>query len=213
MRFLGIDLGTGSLKLAIVGGDGRVCASAGAAYAVATPQPGWAEIDVAAWRRALADAAQRLPERERAQVRAIGFSGQMHGVVLTDASGHALRPAMLWPDARATARVASWPAASNPVSPGMAGPLLAWLAAHEPDTLRAARWALQPKDWLRVALGGDVASDPSDACATALAGPDGEWDDALIESLGLPRALFAPACASDAQCGTLSADAARALGL
>ncbi|ABN83639.1 xylulokinase [Burkholderia pseudomallei] len=213
MRFLGIDLGTGSLKLAIVDGDGRVRASSGAAYAVATPQPGWAEIDVAAWWRALVDAATRLPEQERARVRAIGFSGQMHGVVLTGASGSALRPALLWPDARATALVARWPASPNPVSPGMAGPLLAWLAAHEPDTLRAARWALQPKDWLRAALGGDIASDPSDACATALAGPDGDWDDDLIASLGLPRTLFATPRAPDARCGALSADAARTLGL
>ncbi|MFW2402420.1 FGGY family carbohydrate kinase, partial [Burkholderia pseudomallei] len=120
MRFLGIDLGTGSLKLAIVDGDGRVRASSGAAYAVATPQPGWAEIDVAAWWRALVDAATRLPEQERARVRAIGFSGQMHGVVLTGASGSALRPALLWPDARATALVARWHASPNPVSPGMA---------------------------------------------------------------------------------------------
>ncbi|AIP48006.1 FGGY family carbohydrate kinase [Burkholderia pseudomallei] len=184
MRFLGIDLGTGSLKLAIVDGDGRVRASSGAAYAVATPQPGWAEIDVAAWWRALVDAATRLPEQERARVRAIGFSGQMHGVVLTGASGSALRPALLWPDARATALVARWPASPNPVSPGMAGPLLAWLAAHEPDTLRAA-----------------------------LAGPDGDWDDDLIASLGLPRTLFATPRAPDARCGALSADAARTLGL
>ncbi|AIO53205.1 xylulose kinase [Burkholderia mallei] len=146
-------------------------------------------------------------------MRAIGFSGQMHGVVLTGASGSALRPALLWPDARATALVARWPASPNPVSPGMAGPLLAWLAAHEPDTLRAARWALQPKDWLRAALGGDIASDPSDACATALAGPDGDWDDDLIASLGLPRTLFATPRAPDARCGALSADAARTLGL
>ncbi|MBF3653138.1 carbohydrate kinase [Burkholderia pseudomallei] len=149
MRFLGIDLGTGSLKLAIVDGDGRVRASSGAAYAVATPQPGWAEIDVAAWWRALVDAATRLPEQERARVRAIGFSGQMHGVVLTGASGSALRPALLWPDAR----------------------------------------------------------------ATALAGPDGDWDDDLIASLGLPRTLFATPRAPDARCGALSADAARTLGL
>lgn len=69
MRFLGIDLGTGSLKLAIVDGDGRVRASSGAAYAVATPQPGWAEIDVAAWWRALVDAATAARAGTRAGAR------------------------------------------------------------------------------------------------------------------------------------------------
>ncbi|MEK7989349.1 carbohydrate kinase, partial [Burkholderia contaminans] len=58
--------------------------------------------------------------------------------------------------------------------------------------LHAARWAVQPKDWLRIALGGDVAADPSDACATALATPDGEWDLVLIDALGLPADRFAP---------------------
>ncbi len=249
MRFLGIDLGTGSLKLAIVDGGGQVRATACAAYPVATPQPGCAEIDVRVWWRALVDAARRLPDGERARIGAIGLSGQMHGVVLADAAGDALRPAMLWPDTRASALVAGWPGvggpaavdtigqcsgaagqaasgsnagepqpahrprAPNPVSPGMAGPLLAWLALHEPDLLHAARWAWQPKDWLRAALGGESASDPSDACATALASPDGDWDDALIDALGLPRALFAPLRASHAVCGALSADAAGALGM
>ncbi|WP_256122090.1 FGGY family carbohydrate kinase, partial [Burkholderia sp. A2] len=96
----------------------------------------------------------RLPADERAQVAAIGFSGQMHGVVLIDAAGQPVRPALLWPDTRAVreADAAGWPApglpvaglpvaglpvAPNPVAPGMAGPLLRWLALHEPDALRA----------------------------------------------------------------------------
>ncbi|CAB3755911.1 Xylulose kinase [Paraburkholderia solisilvae] len=93
------------------------------------------------------------------------------------------------------------------------GPLLRWVALHEPRSVESARWALQPKDWLRVALGGAVATDPSDACATALAGPDGVWDVALLERLGLPREWFAALASSSAVNGVLSADAARALGL
>jgi len=147
-------------------------------------------------------------------VRAIGFSGQMHGVVLTDEAGRALRPAMLWPDTRANALLDAWPQPqSNPVAPGMAGPLLRWAMLHDADTARAARWALQPKDWLRVALGGAIAADPSDACATALATPDGAWDHALIARLGLPSRWFAPLAASAESNGKLSADAAHALGL
>ena len=72
---------------------------------------------------------------------------------------------------------------------------------------------MQPKDWLRIALGGDVAADPSDACATALATPDGAWDLALIDALGLPADRFAPVLPSSARCGTLGAQAAKALGL
>ncbi|HDR9504711.1 TPA: carbohydrate kinase, partial [Burkholderia cepacia] len=208
MRLLGIDLGTGSVKLVTLDADGVERAVASEPYALSSPQPGWAEIAPDTWWQALVRAAARLPAGERAQVVAIGFSGQMHGVVLIDAAGQPVRPALLWPDTRAVreADEAGWPVtgspvaglpvagspvAPNPVAPGMAGPLLRWLAAHEPDALRAARWAVQPKDWLRIALGGEVAADPSDACATALATPDGAWDHALIDALGLPADRFA----------------------
>lgn len=215
MRLLGIDLGTGSVKLVTLDADGCECAVASEPYALSSPQPGWAEIAPDTWWQALVRAAARLPADERAQVCAIGFSGQMHGVVLIDAAGQPVRHALLWPDTRAArfADAAAWPDASNPVAPGMAGPLLRWLAVHEPAALRAARWAVQPKDWLRIALGGEVAADPSDACATALATPDGVCDTAALDAFGLSRDRFAPVRASAATCGTLSAPAAAALGL
>ncbi|WP_175996748.1 xylulokinase [Burkholderia stabilis] len=208
MRLLGIDLGTGSVKLVTLDADGVERAVASEPYVLSSPQPGWAEIAPDAWWQALVRAAARLPAGEREQVEAIGFSGQMHGVVLIDAVGQPVRPALLWPDTRAVREAAAWPAAGlpdapNPVAPGMAGPLLRWLAAHEPDALRAARWAVQPKDWLRIALGGDVAADPSDACATALATPDGAWDSALIESLGLPAGVPLATGAADTACAAL----------
>lgn len=213
-RFLGIDIGTGSLKVAIVDEAGVERAAASAAYALDTPQPGWAEIPVERWWDALCAACARLDAGERAAVRAIGFSGQMHGVVLADDAGRALRPALLWPDTRAHALLDAWPEPQpNPVAPGMAGPLLRWVVQHEADLAHRARWALQPKDWVRAALGGAIVADPSDACATALAAPDGAWDRALIERLGLPLRWFAPLAASGEASGTLSADAARALGL
>ncbi len=214
MSFLGIDLGTGSLKVAIVDESGREQAAASVAYALETPHPGWAEIQVQTWWRALCEAAARLPEDLRREVQAIGFSGQMHGVVLIDADGEAVRPAMLWPDTRALDLLDQWPEPQpNPVAPGMAGPLLRWIVQNEPQSARKTRWALQPKDWLRVALGGAIATDPSDACATALADPAGVWDTALLERLQIPREWFAPLAPSYAAGGVLSEKAAQALGL
>ncbi|SIT47436.1 Carbohydrate kinase FGGY [Paraburkholderia ribeironis] len=214
MSFLGIDLGTGSLKVAIVDQHGREQAVASVAYALDTPHAGWAEISVQTWWRALCEATARLPDGLRHDVQAIGFSGQMHGVVLIDAAGEAVRPAMLWPDTRALDLLEAWPAPQpNPVAPGMAGPLLRWIVLHEPQVARRTRWALQPKDWLRVALGGAVATDPSDACATALADPAGVWDAALLERLEIPREWFAPLAPSYAAGGVLSPQAAQALGL
>jgi xylulokinase len=214
MRFLGIDLGTGSLKVTIVDEHARECAAASVAYAIETPQPGWAEMSVETWWRALCEACARLPVHERDDVAAIGFSGQMHGVVLIDAAGRAVRPAMLWPDTRALSLLDAWPEPQpNPVAPGMAGPLLRWIVLHEPHAVQATRWALQPKDWLRVKLGGAVVTDPSDACATALADPAGVWDLALLERLGVPHEWFAPLAPSYAAGGALSEEAAHALGL
>ncbi|CAE6749148.1 Xylulose kinase [Paraburkholderia domus] len=214
MTFLGIDLGTGSLKVAIVDESGREQAAASVAYGLETPHPGWAEISVQTWWRALCEAAARLPEDLRREVQAIGFSGQMHGVVLIDANGEAVRPAMLWPDTRALELLEQWPEPQpNPVAPGMAGPLLRWIVQNDPQSARKTRWALQPKDWLRVALGGAVATDPSDACATALADPAGAWDRALLDRLELPHEWFAPLAPSYAAGGMLSEKAAQALGL
>ena len=214
MTFLGIDLGTGSLKAAIVDAHGRERAVSSVAYALDTPHAGWAETSVQTWWRALCEAMTGLPADLRRDVQAIGFSGQMHGVVLIDAAGEAVRPAMLWPDTRALALLDAWPEPQpNPVAPGMAGPLLRWIVLHEPQAARRARWALQPKDWLRVALGGAVATDPSDACATALADPAGVWDTALLERLQIPREWFAPLAPSYAAGGVLSERAAQALGL
>jgi xylulokinase len=214
MSFLGIDLGTGSLKVAIVDQRGHEQAVASIAYALETPHPAWAETSVQTWWRALCDAMARLPDNLRRDVQAIGFSGQMHGVVLIDEKGEAVRPAMLWPDTRALDLLAEWPEPQpNPVAPGMAGPLLRWIVLHEPQSAARTRWALQPKDWLRVALGGAVLTDPSDACATALADPAGVWDAALLARLEIPHQWFAPSAPSYAAGGVLSDEAARALGL
>ncbi|NIF44083.1 carbohydrate kinase, partial [Burkholderia sp. Tr-862] len=125
MRLLGIDLGTGSVKLVTLDADGVERAVASEPYALSSPQPGWAEIAPDVWWQALVRAAARLPAAEREQVAAIGFSGQMHGVVLIDAAGQPVRPALLWPDTRAVreADATDWPGAGlpgapNPVAPG-----------------------------------------------------------------------------------------------
>ena len=112
------------------------------------------------------------------EVAAVELDGQMHGLVLADAAGRPLRPALLWADARAGEETAAWrrlpgprrAALANPIAPGMTGPLLCWVARHEPQAYRRAPWALLAKDWVRHRLNGEVATDPSDASATPL------WD-------------------------------------
>jgi xylulokinase len=199
---LGLDIGTSSSKAVLLDDNGRTAAEASAAYAVDSPRPGWAETAAEKWWQAIVEAVHRLPRELRARVRGIGLSGQMHSVVLADARGNALRPAILWLDNRSADCLPRYPAGSelrtgNAISAGMTGPTLLWLAAHEKETLRAARWALQPKDWLRLRLTDIAATEPSDATGTLLADHYGHWDEALIDALGIARELLPPVIGSE----------------
>ncbi|SDO30668.1 FGGY family carbohydrate kinase [Geodermatophilus sp. DSM 45219] len=179
---LGVDLGTSGLKLLALDASGDVVAEAESGYDVDRPRPGWAQTDPAVWRAAVDDALARvLPALAGRRVAGLGLSGQMHGTVLVDAAGAPLAPAVLWPDSRAGAEVQRWhglpdgarAALANPLVPGMTGPVLAWLAAHEPGLLGRAATVLLPKDVLRAALVPDAdprVTDRSDASATLL------WD-------------------------------------
>jgi xylulokinase len=214
--WLGIDLGSSSIKCLVLDEGGAAVASSRSAYAVDHPTRDAAEIDPDRWWAALVLAAAALPAATRAALRGIGLSGQMHGVVLIDAAGRPCAPAQLWMDRRAVAELARYPdpqraPCGNRTSPGMAGPLLLRLVGAGLD--KGAAHALQPKDWLGWRLTGENATDPSDASATLLAGAEGSWDFALIERLGLPKAWFAPIRPSQALRGRLRADVAAELGL
>jgi len=215
---LGLDLGTSSAKALLLDGRGEAAAEAGAPCEVERPRPGWAETRPERWWEAVVAAVRSLPAGQRAAVRAVGLSGQMHGVVLCDAAGSAPRPAILWLDGRAAGCLSRYPAGSesatgNAVSAGMTGPALLWLAENEGATLRAARWALLAKDWLRLRLTGEAATDPSDATGTLLADRDGSWDEPLVAALGIRRDLLPPVVASTAVSGRLTESAARDLGV
>jgi xylulokinase len=229
---LGLDLGTSSAKAVVLDTGGTVLAQASAGYPVTSAAAGYAESDPADWwsavsacaREAVAAAARAAGARTAgAQPVAIGLSGQMHGLVMTSADGQALRPALLWADSRATGALRAYrqlPRAAldrlaNPLAPGMTGPMLAWVAGHEPEVYAGARWALSPKDWLRARLTGEFRAEPSDASATLLYDVAGDrWDLEVVSALGLDAGLLAPLLPSAAApAGQLTAGAAAALGL
>lgn len=220
--FLGLDLGTGSVKALLMDRGGAVLGEGSASYEIRTPHPGWAEADPGDWWRATAEAARSAVGPLGPEVEAVGLSGQMHGVVLADAEGRPLRPAVLWADSRSAGRLDAYRALNeglrrrlaNPPAVGMAGPSLLWLRDHEIASYRAARWALQPKDWLRLRLTGEAAAEPSDASATLLYDlPADGWAHDVVESLGLRSDLLAPLTPSASVAGTLTRDAAEQLGL
>jgi xylulokinase len=219
---LGLDLGTSSVKALLMDEGGAVLGEGSAPYAVRAPRPGWAESSPDDWWAAVMRATDAAVGGRGAEVTALGLSGQMHGVVLADGLGRPLRPAVLWADARSGAELAAYRGLdgslrhllANPPAVGMAGPSLLWLRDHEPEEYEGARWALQPKDWLRMRLTGEAAAEPSDASATLLYDilADG-WAYTAVEELGLRAELLAPLVSSTSVAGTLTAGSAGALGL
>jgi xylulokinase len=219
---LGIDLGTGSVKAVLLDAAGHELAGTSAPVRVSSPQAGWAESAPEDWWLAVRAAVQELLDSRQDRVGAVGLSGQMHGVVLATASSRPLRPAILHLDRRAQDDLDAYRALpelvravlANPLVPGMAGPLLHWLAANEPGALSQADWALQPKDWLRLRLVGTAGAEPSDASGTLLFDlARGSWAGPVVEGLGLPARLLPPIGQSGAVAGLLDAAAASELGL
>jgi len=160
MIAIGIDCGTSALKALLVD-EATVLAGASEAYEPDRPRPGWSEQDPAVWRAAMERALNALraaAPQAYANVSAISFSGQMHGLVALDAADRPLRPAMLHNDGRAAAEANElWEGHRDLAAvvgvkpmPGFVGPKALWLARHEPESLRAARTIMLPKDFLRL---------------------------------------------------------------
>ena len=211
---LGVDLGTGSVKVAVVDEAGETLRSASRAYDLSSPHPGWAEADPMEWLHATTAAAgQVLDNGEGAAVVRVGFSGQMHGVVLCDESLDPVRPAITWADSRAGDEAADMQTVlgpevlarlGSPAVSGFAATSLRWIRVHEPEALVRARYALQPKDWLRARLGGMVATEPSDASGTLLANVDeGSWNDDAITWSGVDRDVLPPIIGSSDPAGEI----------
>lgn len=220
---LGIDLGTGSVKALLLSENGDVLASASAEYPVRAPRSGYAESDPLDWWDAAAKVVREVAaDAETGEIEAIGFSGQMHGVVVCGESGEPLRPAVLWADTRTSLQLEAYRDLdagllrrfANPPAVGMAGPTLLWLRENEPETYRATRYALQPKDWLRFRMTGEAGSEPSDASAMLLYDlRDDRWYTELLDALGLDAGMFAPLSRATDIAGTLTKEASGHLGL
>lgn len=172
--YLGVDIGTSGVKAILMDDEGAVVAQATAALDISRPHPLWSEQDPDAWWRATDEAVQALPAKARSGVQAIGLAGQMHGATLLGEGDKVLRPAILWNDGRSAKACKALEAqvpdlhqlAGNLAMPGFTAPKLVWLKENEPDVFAAVRKVLLPKDYVRLLMTGDYASDMSDAAGT-----------------------------------------------
>jgi xylulokinase len=201
---VGIDVGTTGVKALAISPDGEVLARAEVGYPLSTPQPGWSEQDPEDWARAAREALARLA----VEPAGIGLSGQMHGLVCLDAAGRVLRPAILWNDQRTGPQCAEVEAlvgrerlvelTGNRALPGFTAPKLLWLREHEPETYARIAHVLLPKDYVRLKLTGERATDVADASGTLLLDvARRRWSGEVLDALGLdpawlPRLLESP---------------------
>jgi xylulokinase len=226
--WLGLDIGTGGSRALLVDAGGTVAGGVTAPHHdIHMERPLWAEQHPDNWWDAAADAIRgvlaELDVRGE-DVAAVGLSGQMHGLVLLDALGAVVRPALIWCDQRSQQQV-DWinttagramvlEQTANPVLTGFTAPKLLWVRDHDPQSYERVRQVLLPKDYVRYKLTAEYAGDVSDASGTALFDVVQRcWAEPLIERLGIDRAWLPRVVESAELTGKITPQAAARTGL
>jgi xylulokinase len=226
--WLGVDIGTGGSRAILLDSHGKEAAAVSAPHHdMVMHQPTWAEQDPDNWVDAAFTAirgALAAAGINGAQVRGVGLSGQMHGLVILDRDHNVIRPSLIWCDQRSQPQV-DWinrqlgPAkmlhhTANPALTGFTLPKLLWVRDHEPHHFQQLRHVLLPKDYIRFRLTGELATDVSDASGTAMFDVvQRRWSPEVMNGLGLDQSILPIAYESSDVSGTISAPAAKSTGL
>jgi xylulokinase len=231
--WLGLDIGTGGSRAVILDAQGREAGAASAAHEdILMQRPLWAEQRPENWAEAAFEAIRRALAAAGIagkQIRGVGLSGQMHGLVLLDnalldRARQVIRPALIWCDQRSQPQVdwinqrlgaaAVLEYTANPVLTGFTLPKLLWVRDHEPANFDRVRHVLLPKDYVRFCLTGELATDVSDASGTAMFDVvRRRWSFEMMEGVGLDRSILPRVYESSEITGTVSASAAALTGL
>jgi len=223
---LGIDIGTSGCKALLIGLDGAVIAAEVATYPLSQPRPGWAEQDPELWiRGAQVSVAGVLAKAPKVEILCVGLSGQMHGLVALDSRHQVLRPAILWNDQRTAAECDAMTeaagglpgllaATNNRMLTGYTGSKIVWMRDHEPELYARLAVMVNPKDYLRLRLTGEVATEVSDASGTGLFDVRNRvWSRDLVEAVGIDPRILPPSHESKAISGRISSAGASLFGL
>jgi xylulokinase len=220
--YLGIDIGTSAVKAALIDDTGVVADQASAPLGVSRPQPMWSEQNPADWWSAANIAVSGLSLTLRKAVRAIGLSGQMHGATLLDRNQQALRPAILWNDGRSAQQCVELEQRAagmlritgNRAMPGFTAPKLLWVRQHEPEIFAQTATVLLPKDYVRLRMTGDCASDMSDSAGTLwLDVAQRRWSEAMLAATDLGQGHMPTLFEGNEITGSLRAEIAEAWGM
>ncbi|GGF89596.1 xylulose kinase [Paenibacillus albidus] len=223
---IGVDLGTSAVKTVLVDPQGKVAFEHSEAYPLSRPKPNWSEQNPEDWVQGTLTSLRRLIEIsgiEPSQVDGLSFSGQMHGLVLVDAQGQVLRPAILWNDTRTTAQCRKIEQtlgtklieiARNRALEGFTLPKILWVQENEPEIFAQAELFLLPKDYVRYRLTGEYGMDYSDAAGTLLLDVGAKvWSPEIAGAFGLPLSICPKLVESFDQTGTLLPEIAGQSGL
>ena len=220
--FLGLDIGTTGIKGLVVDDNGKLMKSYNYPLEMQVPKPGWAEQHPDTWYEGVMSILGKCSKEYTIQ--GIGFSGQMHSLVLLDEKDRVLRDAILWCDQRTTAqcRYATEQLngerevidlISNPILEGFTLGKLLWVRENEPDLYRRIAKIMLPKDYICYKLTGSFGIDFSDASGTAFFDVvSGQWSDPILDRLDINRATLPPVYQSNETRGTLKKEIADKLG-
>ncbi len=225
--FLGVDVSTTATKALLIDAAGAAVAVAATEYDYETPRPLWSEQDPALWWDGAARSIRAVLEQSGvapSEVASMGLTGQMHGLVLLDADGRVLRPAILWNDQRTAAECEEIrervghkrliEETGNDALTGFTAPKLLWVRNHEPDVYDRIRHLLLPKDYVRYRLTGAFATDKAGAAGTLLLDlRRRDWSAHVLDALDVPAEWLPPTHEGPEFTGTISAEAAEATGL
>ena len=228
MKFLGIDIGTGGSRAVVIDENGVIAASKTVEHVpFASPHIGWAEQDPRDWWRASVEAIRGVLASDAVtadEIGAVSFSGQMHGSVFLDEADNVLRPALLWCDQRTDKQCAEITEkigaqrlielVCNPAVTGFTLPKILWVRENEPAIWDRVTSVLLPKDYVRLRLSGDKASDVADSSGTLLFDVQNRrWSAEMLNELAIDGRLLPEVFESVEPTGRVSLAGADATGL
>lgn len=222
--FIGVDVGTGGARALAMDESGEVLAEASAEYPLYSPHPGWSEQDPADWWRTTREVLGRVTREAEEEIVGLGLTGQQHGSVFLDAGDEVIRRALLWNDQRTATQAREISekvgekrlagiAGSYPITAVTASKIL-WLRDEEPENFGRVSHVLLPKDYVRLLLTGEYATDASDASGTLLLDVRSrDWSSELLDACEVPRGWMPRVYEGPESTGTLREEVAGELGL
>lgn len=225
MYFVGVDVGTSSVKILAIDELGEIVGSVSKEYPIYFPQPMWSEQNPEDWWNKTLEGLEELFQGiDRKKVKAISLSGQMHGLVILDENDEVIRPAILWNDQRTekeclylnneigTEKISSW--TGNIALTGFTAPKILWLKENEKDNFGKIKKIMLPKDYIAYKMSGIFATDYSDASGTLyLDVKNKEWSKNMLELLGISTSQLPKLYESYEAIGNIKPSLASRLGL